>query len=291
MSEALASLIARTDKSLEGLEDKAIAQMNLALADVYFQLEKKLLATYPKYTADAQPGLLSNQRALLLFDELKTVLGQTAPPGLKAAMEKSYEAILSTATQEGIALSDELMKLRAGDSFVTATAKIPIEVVGEAAKNAGALVVGKTDAFKSEARFIITQGLSTGVGGRKIAQQLRQRLGVTKGRAEAIARTEVNRAQSNAAKANYRANGLEYFQLIATADGRLCPYCGARNGNVYRHDEMQVPLHVNCRCYAAPFSPSWQEEGLTNDQWVKDFKEEGIDLLSKQGIKINNGPT
>ena len=79
MSEALASLIARTDKVLEGLEDKAIAQMNLALVGVYKDLEKKLLASYPKYTTDAMPGLLANQRSLLLFDELKTVLGQTVP--------------------------------------------------------------------------------------------------------------------------------------------------------------------------------------------------------------------
>ena len=291
MSKELASLIARTDKSLNGLEDKAIAQMNMALLNLYKDLEKQLLATYPKYTSEAQPGLLANQRSLLLFNELKTVLGQAAPPGFQAVIEKLYDETLSTATAEGLTLSDELMKLRGGDSFVTSTAKIPIEVVAEAAKNAADLVVGKTQEFKTEAKYLITQGLATGAGGRKIATQLRQRLGVTKGRAEAIARTEVNRAQNNAAKANYKANGLDFFQLIATADGRLCPYCGDRNGGVYRLEDLQVPIHIFCRCYAAPFSPQWEDEGLTSDKWVRDFHDEGVAILAEKGVKLNKGPT
>jgi SPP1 gp7 family putative phage head morphogenesis protein len=291
VSEAAASLIARTDKALAGLEADAIASMNLALTNSYLQLEKQLLAAYPNYTAAAQPNLLANQRALLLFDELKTVLSASSMDAVKPALEKVYEKVLGAAAGEGTTLSDELMRLRGGDSFVTATGKVPIEAIAQAAKNAAELVVGKDQAFKAEARYLIIQGLATGAGGRKVAGQLRQRLGVSKGRAENIARTEINRAQNEAAKVNYKTNGIEYFQSIATADGRLCPYCGDRNGNVYRLDEASIPYHGGCRCYAAPFSPHWEDLGLTSNEWVKDFHDEGLALLEKQGGKANKGPT
>ena len=291
MSQKIISLVARTDKALAGLEDKAIQEMNLALIGAYKSLEKKLLATYPKYTSEAKPGLLANQRSLLLFDELKSVLGETLPKPIVKKLEQTYTDVLSAASEEGLTLSDELMKLRGGSDFVTATANVPIEVIAQAAKEAATLVVGKSNEFKKEARFLITQGLAMGAGGAKVARQLRQRLGVAKGRAEAIARTEINRAQNNAAKANYKANGIGYFQSIATADGRLCPYCGDRNGKVYRLDEAQIPYHVRCRCYAAPFSPEWQDEKLTSDKWIKDFYQEGVDILADKGVKLINGPT
>lgn len=290
MSQQLASLIERTDRVLAGLEDQAIAAMNKALERSYKELEKKLLTAYPKYTADEKPGLLANQRALLLFDELKTVLDQTQPQKQKN-LEVIYDRVLTMASEEGITLSQELMSLRAGDSFQLSTAKVPVEVVAEAAKNAAQLVVGKDAAFKQEAKYIITQGLAMGQGGRKVARELRSRLGVTKRRAEGIARTEINRAQNEAAKANYKQNGIGYFQSIATADGRLCPYCGERNGNVYELEAGSIPWHVNCRCYAAPWSPHWEDLSLTDDKWVKDFREEGLEILGKQGGKPNKGPT
>ena len=54
---------------------------------------------------------------------------------------------------------------------------------------------------------------------------------------------------------------------------------------------MRVPTHPRCRCLKTPYSKSWQEKGITDDAFVKDFRDRTLDELRADGQKPNNGPT
>lgn len=283
-------LIERTDAVMRGLEDAEIKRLNKSLDLAYKSLESELLKKWPKYSSESQPNLLPQQRSLLLLNELKTVIGVTNPGQLKE-VESRFTEMLKTASAEGITLAQALSELRSDGGFVASTAKVPVEVVALAAKDAVKRLSKHSDKFKEEASVIVTQGLIQGWGGMRVAEQLRSRLGVVKGRAEVIARTEVLSAQNQASQQFYQKNGVEYIQVVATGDDRLCPVCGARNGNVYELGKIQIPFHPLCRCYGAPYRKEWAALGLTKDDAVVKAHDEGIKLLETSGRQPDNGLT
>lgn len=246
-SDQAAALIARTDETLKTLEQEEIERLNAALEESYLQLEAELLRKYPNYTAEAQPGLLATQRGVLLANDLKESL-ILINPEREAEIEARFNRLLQTANKEGQTLGDELIELQQGDDFVKATATLPIEAVGFAAKDSVKRLKKHDQKFQEEASILIQQGLIQGWGAMRTAGELRQRLGVTKGRAEAIARTEIISAQDSATRQTYKANGIEYIIRIGTQDSRICGWCAARAGQVYPVD-TPVVAHPNDRCF------------------------------------------
>lgn len=281
-------LIERTNQILQRLEDQAIDRIEAALETSYRQLERQILAKYPQYSADAKPDLLATQRALLLMDEIKELL-----PLLNAKLGKQiqqeFKQLLTLASQEGITLSTELMQIQAGESFVESTASIPIETVAIAAEQSYKRLEKHGAEFAGKARALINQGLIQGWGPQRIVPELRRQLGITKGRAQAIARTEVMSAQNQAAQQNYQKNGIEFVQSISTRDDRTCPLCVGRTGNVYKLGTVQVPYHVMCRCFLQSWKREWQELGLTNDGWMNEFKAAAIQELTANGKQPDTG--
>jgi SPP1 gp7 family putative phage head morphogenesis protein len=268
MSEAAASLISRTDRVLKDMEDAEVRRMNIALDGSYQQFERELLRKYPTYSAEAKPDLLGTQRGVLLTAELKDLL-ILINPEREQEITARYERLLQTASQEGTTLSDELIQLQAGEDFVKATATVPIEAVSFAAKDAVTRLKKHDDKFREEASIIIAQGLIQGQGARKVAGVLRQRLGVTKSRAETIARTEIISAQDSATRLNYKQNNIEYIVRIATQDSRVCGTCAARAGNVYPVDAAPAVIHPRDRCYNAPWLPEYEESDPKQNEWIK----------------------
>lgn len=272
MSDDAARLIERTDTVLKSLEDEEIERLNTALDASYLELEQELLRKYPNYTAEAQPGLLATQRGVLLSNDLKNVLS-LINPSREAEIEGRFNRLLQTSSKEGTTLADELIKLQQGEDFVKATATLPIEAVAFAAKDAVKRLKKHDAKFQEEATTIISQGLIQGWGAMRTAQQLRQRLGVTKGRAETIARTEIISAQDSATRSTYKNNGVEYIVRIATQDQRVCPTCAARAGQVYPVD-TPVVVHPNDRCYSAPWFPDRDQSDDKETEWIKEHAKE-----------------
>jgi hypothetical protein len=75
----------------------------------------------------------------------------------------------------------------------------------------------------------------------------------------------------------------------ATADDRSCPICAPRAGNIYRRQDIRVPLHPRCRCYLAPwdaeianmdpkYAASRQRHMREVDSAVKRLRTEGVSL-------------
>lgn len=275
-------LIDKADKTLSALENKEIQRLQEALDRSFRQLEKELLRRFPDYTADSQPGLLATQRSLLLLDQLKDVI-TLVDPGLEKEISDRFEKLLQTASSEGKTLAEELIKLQQGESFLKSTANIPIESVAFAAKDAVGRLKKHDQAFQEEASIIVQQGLIQGWGAQRVATQLRQRLGVAKGRAEAIARTEVMAAQDSASRATYKANGIDYYVRVATQDARICSRCAARAGQVYSVD-VPVALHPSDRCVSVPIliddlinDPKYSSWIVKHSQESKAASESGVD--------------
>lgn len=280
--------IERTDLALQGMEDAAIARLSNALESSYRALEKQLRASYDNYSAESLPDLLANQRALLLADELKTLLPIVSPTSEKQ-ITGDFEKLLASASGEGVTLASELMRLTAGDSFVAQNTVVPIQAAAIAADGAYKRLAKHGNDFAEKSTAIITQGLIQGKGAAVVVRGMREQLGVTKGRAEAIVRTETMTAHNQAAQQTYKANGVNFFQSIATADSRTCPTCVGRNMQVLEIGKASVPWHVKCRCYVMPWLPEWEQLGLTDNAWGEKFVSEVEAELVATGKQPNRG--
>ncbi len=85
-----------------------------------------------------------------------------------------------------------------------------------------------------------------------------------------------------------QSNNREYVILKTVQDDRVCPFCAARDGNVYRVGEISVPLHPSCRCSLVPTDKAQlrDKEFLSG---LKATRKESLRVLKEAGGKPNNG--
>lgn len=103
---------------------------------------------------------------------------------------------------------------------------------------------------------IVAEGVSTGASSDTVARSLRA-ITVDSDRAQMIAQTETARAQSAAAMATYRYNGIRMMSWLLS-DG-ACPECEENDAAspISIDDEWpngSCPVHPRCRCAVAPAS-------------------------------------
>ena len=71
-------------------------------------------------------------------------------------------------------------------------------------------------------------------------------------RLEFISVTEVTKAV-NAGNIIAWKESVDEMEWRTSEDGRVCPECNARNGNIYPADSADAPpLHPGCRCWLTP---------------------------------------
>lgn len=280
-------IVEQADRVLGGIEQQTITAMEDALQTSYNRLEAELLAKYRQNASNLD--LLPNQRKLLILGQLKNNLDLVG--GVEAkSLRASLTSALTQSSEEGAALAKALAK-SIGNEDLSNFDAIPLEALRFQAEQGIDRLIQHGQAFAGRASSIVEIGLTTGAGPKKVAAELRKQLGVTKGRAVAIARTETLSSHNQAAQAAYQRFGIEYFQLISTQDARTCPICAARNMQVYKLGESTPPTHPQCRCYSLPFRPEWQEQGLSGDEWAADFRAGAIAELEGIGRKPDNGPS
>lgn len=88
------------------------------------------------------------------------------------------------------------------------------------------------------------------------SQRVNRTTGGISRRAELIAQTEMATAYTQGEIAQYRNLGYEWARWIAGGE-RTCGYCLARDGLVYRLEEIEgmIPAHPRCRCDVGPVDP------------------------------------
>ena len=115
---------------------------------------------------------------------------------------------------------------------------------------------------------VLAMGMSEGLSVHQIAKGLKEKVGMTRRRAETIARTEIVRAHHQGLWRQYKAAGLKgvVFQVewLAARDDRMCPECSVLDGRLFKLDDVKesIPLHPNCRCVMIPRPTAATEEEL-----------------------------
>lgn len=112
---------------------------------------------------------------------------------------------------------------------------------------------------QSELRDIVKKGVADtvlrGKGTNLLINQLRKEFDVSYGYARRLAITESARVYSEAQKANYEANGVEWFEVMTEL--KACKICQPFNGKIFKVSELvpalnAPPFHPNCRCTTVP---------------------------------------
>jgi len=112
---------------------------------------------------------------------------------------------------------------------------------------------GITDDMSKTITREITDGVLNGESVPKISKRLREKVGMSKTRAETFAQTEVMYSYNTAARAQYERYGLTEVQWLTSNDGRVCSLCAPLHGKIFKMGEAPpIPRHPNCRCVLLP---------------------------------------
>ena len=112
---------------------------------------------------------------------------------------------------------------------------------------------GFTGTMASDLNRILANGITDGTGPRVIANQMQQSMaGLTRRRAEVIARTEIIHAHAEGQLDAFQRLGVEELGVLAefstAGDNRVCPTCQDLEGETFTIDEARniIPVHAQC---------------------------------------------
>lgn len=273
-------LVERYNQLLRISEDATVLLLNRVLDTSFGRLIRRArIHMKAGYTDPAQ-------RNLALLQEFRQLV-----PVFRADRIDAYDRILrnliGSSSRYGFTVADELTGQIKADPRIDVS--IPLEATHASAAQAKGYLRKHGEKFAETAAFTVAQGVAEGRPTDAMIRDLRSRLSVVKSRAEAIVRTESLRAYNDASNTYYAAQGVELVMYYATADDRSCPICAPRAGNIYRRQDIRVPLHPRCRCYLAPwdaeianmdpdYAASRQRHQREVETAVKRLRTEGVSL-------------
>lgn len=262
------------DRELSTLEHEAIARLDGALRYSAAQLERELKRLYLLALDEvtASPSLLLREaRARLLLDQVRA--------GLDLTTGSQANAVFSDLIGESFDLgSRNALKLLSAyeADLVTLSSGARLAVAARATQ-ASARLAHHGESFALTVERLVIDGIVRGRGWGRTAAELRREANLTRWKAEQLVRTESVSASTDARLDTYAENGVAYSQWMATMDQLVCPYCADRAGKVYKLEDVILPAHPGCRCFAAPWKKEWHELGLTDDEWMRDHHRETLE--------------
>lgn len=237
-------LVERYNSILRTLEDDTLLMLNRILDASFNRLVRR--ARMQMKAGYADPA----QRNMALLQEFRQLVPIFRPDRIDA-YDRLFRLLLGTAARYGLTVATDLGdQVRPGARI---DVSIPLEATAAAAAQAKGYLRKHGERFATTSAEVVARGIVEGRPTDAMIQDLRSRLGVVKSRAEAIVRTESLRAYNEASNTYYAAQGIDHVMYYATADDRACPLCVPRAGNIYRRQDIRVPLHPRCRCYLAPW--------------------------------------
>ena len=222
-------------------------------------------------------------RNMVLLQEFRMLVPAFNPNAVDG-YDRILRNLVGTSSRYGLTVADELTGLVSDKPRVDVS--VPLEATHAAAAQAKGYLRKHGEKFAESTAFTIAQGIAEGRPTDSMVQDLRTRLGVVKSRAEAIVRTESLRAYNDASNSYYAAQGIELVMYYATADDRACPICAPRAGNIYRRQDIRVPLHPRCRCYLAP----WDADIASMDPDYADMRKAHKSEVAQAVKRLGNQP-
>jgi len=286
--EQIAQLIDRYDRAVDGLEQQVIDRVNAAMDTAFRDLERELRRTYPDLQNEGALATFALKTAK--FDKLKALLDGVLPGSQRAEIEALYQEALQLASDAGIDLANNLIEQIDPNYPLETFSGVPVEAIAAQARDGVRRLYRYPTEFATQASAIVETGLGQGWGTAKTSRQLRQALGTTKSKAETIARTEVMSSYAKSSMARYEAAGLDLVTWITSPSEGLCVYCAARHGRTYRRQDITYPLHPRDRCVLLPASQDWKDQGLSDEAWLQESRQQILDELTEKGQRPNYGP-
>lgn len=133
----------------------------------------------------------------------------------------------------------------------------------------------------------IVSAAAFGTDFRTIARRLTEAGDITRYRALAMARTEVNRVRRAATLEQYRESGVvSGWEWVAAKSERTCPACLAMDGRIFSLDD-EFPQHINCRCTMIPVIEGVERRPRTlGRDWFEEQPDEVKErMLGKQAFE------
>lgn len=178
--------------------------------------------------------------------------GEVASSTLSSAMPVTWSAVALS--------SDQLAAIVSTIPIQTGTGKL---LFGEIFK-------GYSNAMVQDITGVVRMGMVLGepmhtISGRTIA--LLSEMGTTEKHiryAANMTHTIVQSINNSAAQLTMAANSevVKGYAWVSTLDLKCCSACAQKSNHVYKVGESPPPLHLNCRCFAAPITRSWKELGF-----------------------------
>lgn len=289
-------IVERYDTATTELDAAVTGRIGDSLDASYRNLERELRRLYPTWQSDG--SLYAVQRRLLLMEQLGETLAVVRPE-MKGEYERLFTEALQISHESGGRMADELVRSRDPGYPLQEFTTVPIEAAIAQARDGVQRLYRYNDNFKVAVSGVVEQGLLQGWGAEKVARMLRGNeqmqgqfgLAQLKSKAETIARTEIMGSFDRATQQRYAENGITHIQWLASPSERLCSYCLARHGNVYKLGEVSAPAHPRCRCITTSWLPKWAERGWTDDAAIAADKTARIAEMEALGTRPNNGPT
>lgn len=246
-------LLERYNRALRTTEDGTITLLNRVLDQSFNRLIRRVRVHLRAGYADPV------QRNLAVLQELRQLV-PVYNPQRTDAYDKLLRNLVTDAHTQGMSVAEQLTE-RVYPDRPRINASIPLEATFAAAAQARGYLQKHGTRFAETSAEVVAQGVLEGRPTDAMIQDMRTRLGITKGRAETIVRTESIRAYSAASNTYYAAQGISQCIWYTTADDRTCPLCSPRAGKIYKRGEARTPAHPRCRCTLAP----WDSEIASMD--------------------------
>jgi Phage Mu protein F like protein len=141
-----------------------------------------------------------------------------------------------------------------------------------------ALFAGWGDDLAAEAQRQMLAAITAGTPPATLGRTLMDTLdGLTRQRAQVIARQESMQAYRNATGARYESSDVVLGWVWLATPGSSCDVCLALHGSEHPADEP-MESHVGCRCTQAPIPRSYasilRDAGLSTDELPADVREQ-----------------
>nr|DAZ03722.1 MAG TPA: minor capsid protein [Caudoviricetes sp.] len=145
--------------------------------------------------------------------------------------------------------------------------------------------------FAKDLRENLVVGLIRGESLERMAARIRDRMGVAYSAAKRLVRTETAYIYEQATKDAYEECGVEWYEFLATLDGKTSEICRELDGKHFKvRDAMPgknyPPMHPNCRSTTVVWFPGEEEKKKTTSRIAKDgagkYYEVPADMTYKQ---------
>lgn len=145
--------------------------------------------------------------------------------------------------------------------------------------------------FSEDLRQNLTVGLIRGESLDRMASRIHKRMGVAYSAAKTLVRTETAYIFEKATKEAYEANGIEWYEYLATLDSRTSEACQELDGKHFKVKDAvpgknYPPMHPNCRSTTVCWFPDEEEKKAATTRIAKDgsgkYYEVPADMTYKQ---------